>query len=92
MSRETLIAILTRAADADAAGKRYAARTDHELTVHFGDPARAMSVEHVVAVELTPTHAEIEVRERGILYAPYEAVHAVLSAPTRAKRGGNVGF
>ena len=92
MSRETLIAILARAAEADAAGKRYAARTDHELTVHFGEPARAMSVDHVVAIELTATHVEVEVRERGTLYAPYEAVHAVLSAPTRARRGGNVGF
>lgn len=92
MSPEALVAILSRAAAADAAKKRYSARPEHELTVHFGEPARAMSVDHVVAIELVSTHVEIEVRERGVLYAPYEAVHAILSAPTRAKRAGSVGF
>lgn len=92
MSRETLIAILDRAAKPDAGRKRYAARADHELTVHFGEPARPMSVDHVVAIELADTHVEVEVRERGVLYAPYEGVLAVLCAPRRDKRGASVGF
>jgi hypothetical protein len=92
MSRDVLIAILGRAAHADASGSRFVVRPEHELTVYFGEPARAMSVDHVVAIELAPTHVEVEVKERGTLYAPYDAVHAVLDAPTRARRGGGVGF
>ncbi len=92
MLRDTLVAILTRAAKADRPGARYIARPEHELTVYFGEPARAMNVDHVVALELTDTHVEVEIKERGVLYAPYEAIHAVLSTSARTKRGGSVGF
>lgn len=52
-----------------------------------------MSIDHVVSVELVSTHVEIEIRDRGTLYAPYEAVHAVLDVPSRAKRAsGSLGF
>lgn len=84
---------MKRAAEIDSSGSRYRARADHELTVHLGDPARAMSIDHVVSVELVSTHVEIEIRDRGTLYAPYEAVHAVLDVPSRAKRAsGSLGF
>ena len=62
VSRDALQAILARATEGDAAGKRYVAKADHELTVYFGDPARAISVDHVVAIDLAATHVEVEVR------------------------------
>ena len=93
MSPDALKAILDRAADADKSGTRYRAREDHELTVHFGDPARAVSVDHVIGIELMDVHVEVEIRDRGMLYAPYEALHAVLDIATRTGRGGgSLGF
>ena len=93
MQRETLLAILQRAAGVSADGDRHRTSDGHQLTIYIGQPGRAVAIDHVLALFLAPTHIEIEARDRGTFYVAYEAVHALLDAGKNEKKGaGRAGF
>jgi hypothetical protein len=93
MQRETLQTILRRAAGLQQDGERFRVRDDYELTVYFGQPGRAVAIEHVLSVLLADAHIEIEARDRGTFYATYDVVHALLESRRRERKGAaGVGF
>jgi hypothetical protein len=93
MQRETLQTILRRAAGLQQDGERYRVKEDHELTVYFGQPGRAVAIEHVLSLVLADTHIEIEARDRGTFFADYGIVHALLHSPRKDRKGAaGVGF
>ena len=87
MQRETLLAILQRADGVSADGDRHRTNDGHQLTVYVGQPGRAVAIDHVLSLQLAPTHIEIEARDRGTFYVSYEAVHALLDAGKNEKKG-----
>ena len=93
MQRETLEAILGRTAGLEGGDGRWKAVEEHEVAVYIGRPGSAMALQGVMSIALLPTHAEIEVKDRGTFFTTYEALHAVLVGPRkeRTARGG-VGF
>jgi dsDNA-specific endonuclease/ATPase MutS2 len=93
MPRETLIAILNRLG-ASLEGDRYRLSEERELTVFLGQPGRAVAVDHVLSLQLSDTHVEVEGRERGTFFVTYETVHALLDGRRKERRGsgGGVGF
>jgi hypothetical protein len=87
MQRETLLAILQRAAGVSADGDRHRTGDGHQVTIYVGQPGRAVAIDHVLSLFLAATHLEIEARDRGTFYVAYDAVHAVLDAGKNEKKG-----
>lgn len=93
MQRETLQTILRGGDFVQQDGERFRVSDDHELTAYFGQPGRAVAIEHVLSLRLADTHIEIEARDRGTFYATYEVVHALLQTRRRERKGtAGVGF
>ena len=97
MQRETLQTILRRTEaveqDGEQDGDAYRVKEGHQLTVYFGQPGRAVAIDHVLSIVLADTHLEVEARDRGTFYAAYEVVHALLDARRKDRRGAaGVGF
>ena len=93
MLRETLQTILRRAQGLQQDGERFRVKEDHELTIYFGQPGRAVAIDHVLAIVLADAHVEVEARDRGTFFADYGIVHALLDAPRKERRGASgVGF
>jgi hypothetical protein len=95
MQRETLLAILARAEGVRAEGERYRTVEGNQLTLYIGPPGRAVAIDHVLGLFLAPSHVEIEARDRGTFYVPYDAVSTLVSAGKKEKKGaagGGVGF
>lgn len=93
MQRETLLAILERAQGVRLDGDRHRTSDDHQLTVYVGQPGRAVAIDHVLSLFVAPSHLEIEARDRGTFYVSYEAIHALLDAGKKERKGAaGVGF
>ncbi len=94
MQRETLVNLLSSVAGVKRDGDRFRSDDEHELTVYLGEPGRAMVVSHVQSIALQPSHAEVEARDRGVLYVPVDSICALQSvaAPNKAGKRGGVGF
>jgi hypothetical protein len=93
MQRETLLAILERAEGVRTDGDRHRTAEDHHLTLYVGQPGRAVAIDHVLSLFLAPTHLELEARDRGTFYVSYDAIHALLDANKKEKKGApGVGF
>jgi hypothetical protein len=93
MQRETLLAILERAEGVRKDGDRLRVNDEHHVTVYVGQPGRAVAIDHVLSLFLAPTHLELEARDRGTFYVSYDAVHALLDADKKEKKGApGVGF
>lgn len=93
MQRETLQTILRRAEGVQQDGDRYRVEEDHELTVYFGQPGRAVAIDHVLSIVLADTHLEVEARDRGTFYASYDVIHALLDTRRKGRHGAaGVGF
>ena len=91
MQRETLLAILERATGLSKDGERYTVREGHQLTVFIGQPGRSVAIEHVLGLLASATHLEVEARDRGTFYLGYDALHALLDAPRKDRKGGPAG-
>jgi len=93
MQRETLLAILGSAPGLRKEGTRYQVGDGHSIAVYVGQPGRAAAIEHVLTINVPETHLEVEARDRGTFYLSYDAIHCVLAASRKERKGAaGVGF
>jgi hypothetical protein len=93
MQRETLLAILGSVSGLRKDGARFFVEDGQEIAVYVGQPGRAAALEHVLTVCVPESHLEVEVRDRGPVYFPDDAVHGVLATPRKERKGtAGVGF
>jgi hypothetical protein len=93
MQRETLLAILGSAPGLKKSGARYQVEDGHGIAVYVGQPGRAAAIEHVLTIAVPESHLEVEARDRGTFYLPYDAVNCVLATSRKERKGAaGVGF
>lgn len=93
MQRDTLLAILGSAPGLRKDGARFQVEDGHSIAVYVGQPGRAAAIEHVLTIAVPESHLEVEARDRGTFYLPYDAVHCVLAASRKERKGtAGVGF
>jgi hypothetical protein len=94
MRKETLVAIVDRAAVFTKENDIYRSQSGHNVALYLGEPGNAMVISGVQRMIFCAEFIEINAKPNTTLYVSYEAIHALSTKQeeTANESRANVGF